>query len=249
MGNGVRNLSLSDIAPTCPISLQDAYSFDEIISSSMLVADIGCGYGPLRSVVENKGAKWIGIEPFSSRSDIVKASAEALPFEDSYFDVVIMNAVLEHIPDVSKAFSEVSRVLKKDGCLIGYVAFMECFHEISYNHLSHKALEEYSRRNGMTLEKISPGGAFGIDYHCARLLEPFTRFSSFFTRKILRPGIRQLIRGQIRLMASKRYLKNRFQEKMLREEAREEAELYRRVELLRFSNGFKFVIRKNVHEA
>lgn len=128
--------------------------------------------------------------------------------------------------------------------LVGYVAFMECFHEISYNHLSHKALEEYSCRNNMELERISPGGAFGLDYHCARLIEPFIKFNSPLTRFYLRPILRKIVSGQILLMALKQYCKNRVHHKHNRKEAREEAELYRRVNLLRFANGFEFLIRK-----
>ncbi|NEQ81733.1 MAG: class I SAM-dependent methyltransferase [Moorea sp. SIO2I5] len=244
MGNGVRELTLDDISPNCQISLQGAYSLKEIVAPGMQVADMGCGYGPLQQVIEGLGAKWIGIEPFTSESHIINASAENLPFEDNFFDVVIMNAVLEHIPDVSKAFTEVSRVLKSGGCLVGYVAFMECFHEISYNHLSHKALEEYSLRNGMNLEIISPGGSFGIDYHCARLIEPFIRFNSPFTRFILRPLLRHIISGQISLMAFKRYWKNKLQLGMDTKKSREDSELYRRVQLLIFANGFEFLIRK-----
>ena len=38
-----------------------------------------------------------------------------IPFEDEYFDVVIANCMLYHVPDIEKALSEVSRVLKKGG--------------------------------------------------------------------------------------------------------------------------------------
>jgi SAM-dependent methyltransferase len=127
----------------------------------------------LRSAVEAFGGCWIGIEPFPLSADLIKAFADDLPFPENSFDVVIMNAVLEHIPDVSGAFREVGRTLKPDGVFVGYSAYMECFHEISYHHLSHKALEDLAQRNGLRLEKIAPSGAFGIDYHCARLIEPF----------------------------------------------------------------------------
>ena len=38
-----------------------------------------------------------------------------------------MDAVLEHVQDVGKAFQEVSRVLKQRGKFIGYVAFYGMF--------------------------------------------------------------------------------------------------------------------------
>lgn len=244
MGEGTRTLTFEDIRPSCPILINVSYGFDEIIFSGAKVADIGCGHGPLRQEVEKRDGEWIGIEPFSEEPDIIRASAENLPFQNNYFDVVIMNAVLEHIPDFSKTFAEVGRTLKPGGCFVGYSAFMECFHEISYNHVSHKALEEYAQRNEMQLEWISPGGAYGIDYHCARLIEPFIRFNSRFTRKIFRPVLRFLVTGQIRLIATKRFWRNRLKLGMSALAAREEAELFRWVELLRFSNGFNFLIRK-----
>lgn len=43
------------------------------------------------------------------------ADAEAIPFEDESFDVVIANHMLYHVPDMEKAFSEIKRVLKKQG--------------------------------------------------------------------------------------------------------------------------------------
>ena len=45
----------------------------------------------------------------------VKADICNLPFEDDTFDVVLCNHVLEHIPDDTKAMSELYRILKPGG--------------------------------------------------------------------------------------------------------------------------------------
>jgi SAM-dependent methyltransferase len=45
----------------------------------------------------------------------VKADICDLPFEDSSFDIILCNHVLEHIPDDKKAMSELFRVMKKGG--------------------------------------------------------------------------------------------------------------------------------------
>ncbi len=46
------------------------------------------------------------------------ADAESLPFEDESFDLVLGHAVLHHIPDLAKAFSEFRRVLAPGGTLL-----------------------------------------------------------------------------------------------------------------------------------
>ena len=45
----------------------------------------------------------------------VKADICNLPFEDNTFDVILCNHVLEHIPDDTKAMSELFRILKPGG--------------------------------------------------------------------------------------------------------------------------------------
>ena len=47
-----------------------------------------------------------------------QATAEALPFPDNNFDVIISNGVFNLIPNKAKAFSEVFRVLKLSGRLM-----------------------------------------------------------------------------------------------------------------------------------
>jgi ubiquinone/menaquinone biosynthesis C-methylase UbiE len=41
--------------------------------------------------------------------------AQAIPFEENYFDAVIANHMLYHVPDRAKALSEIQRVLKPGG--------------------------------------------------------------------------------------------------------------------------------------
>jgi ubiquinone/menaquinone biosynthesis C-methylase UbiE len=57
-------------------------------------------------------AKRLGLEVATKRAD-----AEKLPFKDESFDLVFGHAVLHHIPDLSKAFAEIHRVLLPGGTI------------------------------------------------------------------------------------------------------------------------------------
>ncbi|MFH2138246.1 MAG: glycosyltransferase [Candidatus Omnitrophota bacterium] len=46
-----------------------------------------------------------------------KAKVEEMPFEDSFFDVIIIRNVLDHVDSASKALKEINRVLKDSGVL------------------------------------------------------------------------------------------------------------------------------------
>jgi SAM-dependent methyltransferase len=236
-GQGVRKLTLKDQLPACEILINGAiYDIKEICRNKK-VADIGCGYGANKSIVESVGGTWVGVEPFEGGAHTVVADAENLPFENESFDVVIMDAVLEHIPNVSAAFKEVGRILKPGGVFIGYVAFMECFHEISYSHLSFKALEHFSSINSMKLEKISGGHRFGIDYHKSVLYYPMAF-------NFMRAFVAWRIRTWIKLKSGGVYFFLRFKRKEPAGQAKEKSSDYFKLECLRQSNGFNFIIRK-----
>jgi ubiquinone/menaquinone biosynthesis C-methylase UbiE len=49
--------------------------------------------------------------------DAVACDAEQLPFEDASFDLVFGHAVLHHLPNLDRAFSEFRRVLKPGGVI------------------------------------------------------------------------------------------------------------------------------------
>lgn len=236
-GFGVRKITIEDMAPDCEIFInQQLYNLSELVQKKRVV-DIGCGYGRNRVIVEKAGGEWVGVEPFEGGAHTVVGSAENLPFKNAEFDVAIMDAVLEHVPDAAAAFREVARVLKPGGIFIGYVAFMECFHEISYSHLSFKALENYSNVNGLKLKKISGGSRFGIDYHKQVLYYPLPY-------RYLRGFKAWRIRSFIKLKSFAVYCAYRMVKKLSSSEASRKSRLYFQVECLRQSNGFQFIISK-----
>jgi SAM-dependent methyltransferase len=61
----------------------------------------------------SKTAAGLGIEV-----ETVATEAEVLPFEDDSFDTIIGHAVLHHIPDLDRAFSEFFRVLVPGGRIV-----------------------------------------------------------------------------------------------------------------------------------
>lgn len=98
---------------------------DKATTRTSYILDVGCGHGDyLRSVFE-KTKHTYGIDPDKSalsKNTFIKhlsvASVEKLPFKDNFFDVVVLQWVLEHLPDPETAFSEIHRVLKPGGKVI-----------------------------------------------------------------------------------------------------------------------------------
>ncbi len=73
------------------------------------------------------------------------ADAHYLPFYDKKFDIVIVQAVLEHVISPSKVVAEIYRVLKQDGIVYAETPFMQNVHEGAYDftrftHSGHRYL-------------------------------------------------------------------------------------------------------------
>ena len=91
--------------------------------------DVGCGGGLLSEELSKIGLHVTGVDPSKESISIAREHAvksglkieykescgEKLPFDDSVFDMVFCCDVLEHVSDVRKVISEISRVLKKGG--------------------------------------------------------------------------------------------------------------------------------------
>jgi SAM-dependent methyltransferase len=96
------------------------------ISASGCGVEIGVGTGRFAAPLGIP----IGVEPALRMAELVrqrgievlKNSAEALPFADGSFDFAIMVTVVCFLDDVDQAFSEAHRILKPNGTLvIGFI--------------------------------------------------------------------------------------------------------------------------------
>lgn len=99
---------------------------DEVaIARGEQVLDIGTGPGLAASAAAERGASVIGVD-FSNemliqakklhpRINFRQAPAEALPFQEEQFDVVIGNFVLHHSGDPEQVLRESFRVLRENG--------------------------------------------------------------------------------------------------------------------------------------
>lgn len=111
---------------------QHRFSYDwtkNYFKKDFKVLDVGCLFGNYMVFFRNSNIKMYGLDIYK---DIIEdnkkrfpnmkfftASVLEMPFPDDYFDAVTMWETIEHIPQDTeiKAFSEIRRVLKKNGYL------------------------------------------------------------------------------------------------------------------------------------
>ena len=91
--------------------------------------DVGCGAGPFTWLMAPLFQQLAGIDVKQARIqtaretartkglyiDFQVGSAEAMPFADASFDVVVFSNSLHHIPDMDKAIAEAARVVRPGG--------------------------------------------------------------------------------------------------------------------------------------
>ena len=88
--------------------------------------DIGCGFGHLLRLALDRDYDAVGLDASLAAAEFAQAAFGVEPivgffpgheFEAGSFDVVVMNHVLEHLPEPRSALSEVARALKPGGIL------------------------------------------------------------------------------------------------------------------------------------
>lgn len=93
------------------------------------VLDCGAGSGNMMDCLEvlpsTRTIRGIDLAP--TRSDIIEAGLDNIPFPDESFDSVMFNAVIEHLNDklLYDALKEIHRVLKYNGHVIITTAYKE----------------------------------------------------------------------------------------------------------------------------
>ncbi len=96
------------------------------------ILDIGCGKGDdllqIKNVIKDKNLDLHGLEIYAPYEKIARKEGiktisidiekDAIPFENEYFDIIIANQIIEHAKEIFWIFSEISRLVKKDGIVI-----------------------------------------------------------------------------------------------------------------------------------
>jgi ubiquinone/menaquinone biosynthesis C-methylase UbiE len=107
--------------------MMDRYALDGLEPGSLL--DVGCGTGRLMKHAIEGGFEANGIDPAQAMVDEARQTtglgtdhvrigqAEALPFDDGRFDVVLECGALIHVPDITAAAREMVRVAKPGGII------------------------------------------------------------------------------------------------------------------------------------
>lgn len=197
------------------------------------VLDVGCGDGLVAKVI-NAGRKrkfdW-GIDIYDREVEKARksggykhckvASVYNLPFKDGEFGSVFSNSVIEHIADLDKALSEMSRVLRSDGKFIitvpskyigNYLILNRLFHKVGlgligegYAWLFNKAFKHHNLYSDSEWRKILANHSLMLSeykyYHSPKLIGvheflsyltlPFHILKFFTGRWVIFPGFRK----------------------------------------------------------
>lgn len=92
--------------------------FSKYLKGDLL--DLGCGLVPYYEVYKNNISNLVCVDwATNNHTDFIADLNEALPIESESFDTILLSDVLNHIFNTHMLFSEMHRVLKKDGvCVI-----------------------------------------------------------------------------------------------------------------------------------
>jgi SAM-dependent methyltransferase len=131
--------------------------------------DAGCGEGRFCRMLAERGIETTGIDPTPSfiahartrhpAGRYLEAKAEALPFADASFDLVVSYLTLIDIPDIAPAIAEMTRVMKPGGALL--VANLNSFNtacadtgwiKTALRELVHYPVDHYLDERSMWIE-------------------------------------------------------------------------------------------------
>ena len=114
------------------------------------------------------------------------ADAHSIPLKDESFDLIIIQAVLEHVLSPIKVVKECYRVLKKGGYIYAETPFLQAVHEGAYDYTRYTVLGHRILFN--QFKKIGTGIVGGLGQSLLWSIEYFSRgiFRSRIAGKIMK---------------------------------------------------------------
>jgi SAM-dependent methyltransferase len=130
---------------------------DDIEQSEPVVLDVGCGNKPYIDLFGN--CKYIGVDRNceGATPDVI-GTADSIPFDDCFADIVFSTQVIEHVPDHHAMLKECYRVLKPGGIIILTGPFCWPLHEEPYDfyRFSKYGFNTIFSKAGFTEIQITP---------------------------------------------------------------------------------------------
>jgi SAM-dependent methyltransferase len=114
------------------------------------VLDVGCGTKPYHPLFAPYASAYVGVDPVENPLADLQGSVENLPVEDSSFDVVLCNQVLEHCSDPAQAVRELGRVTAPVGRVLASTHGVMPYHPspTDYWRWTHAGLAKLFTDNG-----------------------------------------------------------------------------------------------------
>lgn len=88
------------------------------------ILDLGCGYKPFKKFFPSDEYIGVDIDKASHADIILDLNTQKLPFDNDYFDIVIISETLEHLYNIKFVIDEVRRVVKKNGYIFISTPFL-----------------------------------------------------------------------------------------------------------------------------
>ena len=111
--------------------------------TTQTLVDLGAGERLFGGLFDN--FKYIGVDfkAFPGVGVITDLTKD-LPLQNETADIVTLSNTVEHIPNTAHLFSEVFRILKKDGLVLGTIPFLLPVHQAPYdfNRYTHFHLQK-----------------------------------------------------------------------------------------------------------
>lgn len=148
------------------------------------ILDFGCGDGFFARLVFGKNKIIVGLDLFNNQrieeakkekvyKKITLYDGNKIPYPDNYFNTVISNCVLEHIPNIKLSLNEIYRVLKPGGYFLtsvmtdqweknlfgskifgkAYLSFMRKI-QVHQNLFSNQQWQKYFKKTGFKIHSI-----------------------------------------------------------------------------------------------
>ena len=139
--------------------LSDTFSRIETVDALL---DVGCGEKPFETQYNDIANFCLGIDvPTSAHSHSkidVFATATAVPFRDSTFNIILCTEVLEHVSEPGTSLDEFYRALVPGGKLILTTPFMVPEHEAPYDYFRYTrfGLEYLLTKSGFVVDRVEP---------------------------------------------------------------------------------------------